>query len=166
MLDLVNKSAYDGFANVAVTVVLIMGIGMGLAAAKQEALLEPIKALLSSVVPSSPLPVILLFGVAGPFLTMYRGPLNPWGLGAALIGILLTTSLPLGLIVTLAWLYDYYVAVNDPKMCIRDRRDGGRPSSGGGIGRSGGRSPLHEATPEWFGDRTEEGSLRSDRHYL
>jgi hypothetical protein len=45
---------------------------------------------------------------------MYRGPLNPWGLGAALIGILLTTSLPLGLIVTLAWLYDYYVAVNDP----------------------------------------------------
>ena len=45
---------------------------------------------------------------------MYRGPLNPWGLGAALIGILLTTSLPIGLIVTLAWLYDYYVAVNDP----------------------------------------------------
>lgn len=114
VLDLVNKSAYDGFANVAVTVVLMMGIGMVLAAAKQEALLEPIKALLSSVVPSSPLPVILLFGVAGPFLTMYRGPLNPWGLGAALIGILLTTSLPLGLIVTLAWLYDYYVAVNDP----------------------------------------------------
>ena len=114
VLDLVNKSAYDGFANVSVTVVLMMGIGMVLAAAKQEALLEPIKALLMGIVPVSPLPVILLFGVVGPFLTMYRGPLNPWGLGAALIGILLTTSLPLGLIVTLAWLYDYYVAVNDP----------------------------------------------------
>lgn len=114
VLDLINKSAYDGFANVAVTIVLMMGIGMVLAAAKQEALLEPIKALLTQVVPTSPIPVILLFGVVGPFLTMYRGPLNPWGLGAALIGILLTTSLPLGLIVTLAWLYDYYVAVNDP----------------------------------------------------
>lgn len=114
VLDLVNKSTYDGFANVAVTVVLMMGIGMVLAAAKQEALLNPIQQLLTMVVPVSPLPVILLFGIAGPFLTMYRGPLNPWGLGAALIGILLTTSLPLGLIVTLAWLYDYYVAVNDP----------------------------------------------------
>ncbi|MCI8664472.1 MAG: hypothetical protein HFG69_14690 [Hungatella sp.] len=114
VLDLINKSAYDGFANVAVTILLMMGIGMVLAAAKQEALLAPVKELLNMIVPSSPLLVILLFGVAGPFLTMYRGPLNPWGLGAALIGILLTTSLPLGLIVTLAWLYDYYVAVNDP----------------------------------------------------
>lgn len=114
VLDLINKSAYDGFANVAVTVVLMMGIGMVLAAAKQEALLNPIQTLLTAIVPTSTIPVILLFGFIGPFLTMYRGPLNPWGLGAALIGILLTTSLPLGLIVTLAWLYDYYVAVNDP----------------------------------------------------
>ena len=114
VLDLINKSAYDGFANVAVTVLIMLGIGMVLAAAKQELLLTPIQQLLSALVPSSPIPVILLFGVVGPFLTMYRGPLNPWGLGAALIGILLTTSLPLGLIVTLAWLYDYYVAVNDP----------------------------------------------------
>lgn len=114
VLDLINKSAYDGFANVSVTVAIMMGIGMVLAAAKQEALQEPITLLLTSIVPTNPLPVILLFGVVGPFLTMYRGPLNPWGLGAALIGILLTTSLPLGLIVILAWLYDYYVAVNDP----------------------------------------------------
>lgn len=114
VLDLINKSTYDGFANVSVTIVIMMGIGMVLAAAKQEALLAPVKTLLTSMVPTTPIPVILLFGVAGPFLTMYRGPLNPWGLGAALIGILLTTSLPVGLIVTLAWLYDYYVAVNDP----------------------------------------------------
>lgn len=114
VLDLINKAAYDGFANVSVTIAIMMGIGMVLAAAKQEALLEPIKILLTSIVPTTPLPVILLFGVVGPFLTMYRGPLNPWGLGAALIGILLTTSLPIGLIVILAWLYDYYVAVNDP----------------------------------------------------
>lgn len=114
VLDLINKAAYDGFANVSVTITIMMGIGMVLAAAKQEALLEPIKILLTSIVPTTPLPVILLFGVVGPFLTMYRGPLNPWGLGAALIGILLTTSLPIGLIVILAWLYDYYVAVNDP----------------------------------------------------
>lgn len=113
-LDLVNKAIFDGFANVSITVALMMGIGMVLAAAKQEQLLAPIQSLLTSIVPVSPVPVILMFGLLGPFLTMYRGPLNPWGLGAALIGILLTTSLPLGLIVTLAWLYDYYVAVNDP----------------------------------------------------
>ena len=113
-LDLVNKAIFDGFGNVSITVVLMMGIGMVLAAAKQEQLLTPIQNLLTAVVPVNPLPVIIVFGLIGPFLTMYRGPLNPWGLGAALIGILLTTSLPLGLIVALAWLYDYYVAVNDP----------------------------------------------------
>lgn len=113
-LDLVNKAIFDGFANVSITVALMMGIGMVLAAAKQEQLLAPIQSLLTSVVPVNPLPIILMFGFLGPFLTMYRGPLNPWGLGAALIGILLTTSLPIGLIVALAWLYDYYVAVNDP----------------------------------------------------
>ncbi len=112
--DLINKSAFDGFANVSVTVVLMMGIGMVLAASKQEALLTPIQNLLTAIVPTAPVLVILVFGLVGPFLTMYRGPLNPWGLGAALIGILLTTSLPIGLIVTLAWVYDYYVAVNDP----------------------------------------------------
>ncbi|MBE7722526.1 hypothetical protein [Lacrimispora indolis] len=113
-LDLINKAAFDGFANVSVTIVIMMGIGMVLAAAKQELLLAPIQALLTKVVPTSPLMIILVFGAIGPFLTMYRGPLNPWGLGAALIGILLGTGLPIGLIVTLAWLYDYYVAVNDP----------------------------------------------------
>lgn len=113
-LDMVNKAAFDGFANVSVTIVIMMGIGMVLEAAKQELLLAPIQGLLTTIVPTAPLMIVLVFGVAGPFLTMYRGPLNPWGLGAALIGILLSTSLPVGLIVTLAWLYDYYVAVNDP----------------------------------------------------
>ncbi len=113
-LDLVNRSSFDGFANVSVTILIMMGIGMVLAAAKQEALLAPMQQMLMSIIPSSPLPVILVFGLLGPFLTMYRGPLNPWGLGAALIGILLNTSLPIGLIISLAWLYDYYVGVNDP----------------------------------------------------
>lgn len=114
IFDLINKSAFDGFANVAVTILIMMGIGMVLAAAKQEALLAQIEQLLSSIIPNAPILLILLFGLLGPFLTMYRGPLNPWGLGAALIGILLTTNLPLGFIVTLAWVYDYFVAVNDP----------------------------------------------------
>ncbi len=114
VFDLINKSAHDGFANIAVTMMLMMGIGMVLAAAKQEPLLNPIQSLLTSIVPNSAIGIIFLFGVLGPFLTMYRGPLNPWGLGAALLGILLTTKLPLGLIITLAWLYDYYVGINDP----------------------------------------------------
>jgi hypothetical protein len=57
---------------------------------------------------------VILFGLIGPILTLYRGPLNPWGLGAALAGILATTSLPLGILVAMFWLYDYFVGVNDP----------------------------------------------------
>ena len=50
-LDLINKAAFDGFANVSVTIVIMMGIGMVLAAAKQELLLAPIQELLTRVVP-------------------------------------------------------------------------------------------------------------------
>ncbi|HBG76134.1 MAG TPA: hypothetical protein DDW86_04165, partial [Clostridiales bacterium] len=91
-LDLINRSSFDGFANVAVTILIMMGIGMVLAAAKQEALLAPMQKMLTGIVPTKALPIILVFGLIGPFLTMYRGPLNPWGLGAALIGILLNTA--------------------------------------------------------------------------
>lgn len=112
--DMLNKSIFDGFSNVAVTIVLMFGIGMVITAAKHELLIGPITALIKNVIPSTSLAVIFIFGLLGPLLTLYRGPLNPWGLGAALAGILATSNLPVGILVTMFWLYDYFVGVNDP----------------------------------------------------
>ncbi len=112
--DMLNKSIFDGFANVAVTVMLMFGIGMVVTAAKHELLVGPITDLIKNVIPTAPVAVVFVFGLLGPLLTLYRGPLNPWGLGAALAGILATSGLPAGILVAMFWLYDYFVGVNDP----------------------------------------------------
>lgn len=113
-LSLLNKAVFDGFANISVTIMLIMGIGMVIKAAGLPELKEPITAILSGIIPSSKLGIILVFGLIGPFLCVYRGPFNPWGLGGALASILLVTDINPGILVAMFWLYDYFVGVNDP----------------------------------------------------
>ena len=112
--DLFTRSLHDALSNSAIQVGLFFGIGMLLNAAKLPELLDPITGLINVIVPTSAVGVVLLFGLLGPFLTMYRGPLNPMGLGAAIAGILATSSIPLGVLVAMFWLYDYFVGVNDP----------------------------------------------------
>lgn len=112
--DMLSKSIFDGFSNVAITIVLMFGIGMVITAAKHPKLVEPIGQMLKLVVPSTSFGVVLVFGVIGPILTLYRGPLNPWGMGAALAGILATGNLPVGILVAMFWVYDYFVGVTDP----------------------------------------------------
>lgn len=113
-LALLNKSIFDGFANIGVTIILIMGIGMVIEAAGLEELRTPITSILTSIVPDSRLGIILLFGLIGPFLCVYRGPFNPWGLGGALASILIFSNINPGILVAMFWLYDYFVGVNDP----------------------------------------------------
>lgn len=113
-LALLNKSIFDGFANISVTIILIMGIGMVIEAAGLEELRTPITAILESIIPDSRLGIILLFGLIGPFLCVYRGPFNPWGLGGALASILIFSNINPGILVAMFWLYDYFVGVNDP----------------------------------------------------
>ena len=113
-LALLNKSIFDGFANIGVTIILIMGIGMVIEAAGLEELRTPITSILTSIVPDSRLGIILLFGLIGPFLCVYRGPFNPWGLGGALASILILSNINPGILVAMFWLYDYFVGVNDP----------------------------------------------------
>jgi hypothetical protein len=114
MQELFNRSLFDAFANVSIVIGLFFGIGMVLNAAKQPELTSRIGAILQAVVPESPLGLIIVFGIIGPFFCMYRGPLNPWGLGAAVAGMLTGSTLPLGFLVAMFWIYDYYVGVGDP----------------------------------------------------
>jgi H+/gluconate symporter-like permease len=112
--DMLNRSIYDGFSNVAVTIALMFGIGMVVTAARHENLITPIGEVLKAIIPSTPLMIVFVFGLLGPILTLFRGPLNPWGLGAALAGILATSSLPAGVLVAMFWIYDIFVGVTDP----------------------------------------------------
>ncbi|MDR0656730.1 MAG: hypothetical protein LBG22_10490 [Treponema sp.] len=114
VFDMLNKCCYEGFSAMAITITLMFGIGMVITAAQHKMLLGPITDVINLIVPTNPVLIVILFGLIGPMLTLYRGPLNPWGLGAALASILATTSLPVGILVAMFWLYDYFVGVNDP----------------------------------------------------
>ncbi|MBX7247060.1 MAG: hypothetical protein K1X53_16295 [Candidatus Sumerlaeaceae bacterium] len=75
-----GKSIMDGVADVAAPVILMLGIGMLVAAAthpKVEGVLTPI---LAPIIPRSAFYYVIFFLLASP-LALYRGPLNEFGLG-------------------------------------------------------------------------------------
>ncbi|HMF28097.1 MAG TPA: hypothetical protein VKE42_04955, partial [Candidatus Cybelea sp.] len=75
-------SAIRGVEDVAPAVVLFMGIGMLLAATQQPQFATALQPLAGGWL-RNPVAYVLLFGVASP-LVLYRGPLNPFGVGIAI----------------------------------------------------------------------------------
>jgi len=110
---LIASSAFDGFQSVALTVVLMFGIGILVTAAQRPELAAPMDSIISAITPTSVIGYILIFGVLGPILTQYRGPMSPWGLGTALVKILAATTLNLPLLLITFIGYDYIVGVTD-----------------------------------------------------
>lgn len=112
--DLVTRSVFEGFSVSALTVSLMFGIGMLVTAAMHPKLVGEIGKMVSYIYPGSVLTFVLLFGVFGPPLTQYRGPMNPWGLGAALAKIMASGALSLQALVAGFWVLDYVVGVSCP----------------------------------------------------
>ncbi|MEP0815452.1 MAG: hypothetical protein HRF49_12435 [bacterium] len=84
--DLLMKSCFEGFRDAAPAVLLMLGIGMLLKATmmpETSALVEP---LIRAAIPRSPLAYVIAFTVLAP-LSLYRGPLNLWGMGSGVVGI-------------------------------------------------------------------------------
>ncbi|MDI3548472.1 MAG: hypothetical protein PWR10_2124 [Halanaerobiales bacterium] len=91
-VNIITKSAYDGISDVAPVIVLMMGIGMLLKTVfhpQVSAIMEPF---LNAVIPSSTIGYILFFSLLAP-LALYRGPLNMWGLGSGIVGLIISLGL-------------------------------------------------------------------------
>lgn len=82
-------AAIRGVEDVAPAVVLFMGIGMLLVATQQPQFSAALQPLVRGEWLRNPVAYVLLFGVASP-LVLYRGPLNPFGVGIAIFTALLT----------------------------------------------------------------------------
>ena len=82
-------AAIRGVEDVAPAVVLFIGIGMLLAATKQPQFAAAMKPLVASNALRNPLVFVAIFGLLSP-LALYRGPLNPFGVGIAVFTVLLT----------------------------------------------------------------------------
>ncbi len=80
-----SSAAVKGVEDVAPAVILLIGIGMLLNATTLPAVKTALAPLIGAFNFSSPLVYVLFFGLLSP-LALYRGPLNPYGIG---IGIFL-----------------------------------------------------------------------------
>jgi hypothetical protein len=90
-VNLVSKSVIEGISSSAPAIALLIGIGMLLNAVMHPGVSQSIQPLISGVLPGSRIGYIILFSVLAP-LSLYRGPLNIWGLGSGIIGIMLAVG--------------------------------------------------------------------------
>lgn len=97
-----SSAAVKGLEDVAPAVILMIGIGMLLNATKLPAVQESLRPLIESVNFHSPLVYVLFFGLLSP-LSLYRGPLNPYGIGIGVYSLISTLGLmpPLALLAAL-----------------------------------------------------------------
>ncbi len=82
-------AAIKGVEDVAPAVVLFIGIGMLFTATKEPAFVAAMHPLAATQALHNPLVFIAIFGLLSP-LALYRGPLNPFGVGIAIFTVLLS----------------------------------------------------------------------------
>lgn len=78
-----TRCIIEGVTNVVPAVIVMMGIGMLYVAVTADQIKQAMAPLLLTVIPTHALPYIIFFTVAAP-LSLYRGPLNIWGMGSGL----------------------------------------------------------------------------------
>ncbi len=78
-----------GVEDVAPAVILMMGIGMLLVAARTPAVAAAVTPVVAALAPRTPLAYVVVFGLLSP-LALYRGPLNPFGVGIGVYTVLAT----------------------------------------------------------------------------
>lgn len=91
-LNAATQAIFEGISAVVPVLVLMMGIGMVLQAMMHPVVSAAVKPYLQGIVPSTPLPYVVVFGLLAP-MSLYRGPLNLFGLGSGLAGLILGTGL-------------------------------------------------------------------------
>ncbi len=87
-VDMLMRAMFEGFKDAAPAVLLMIGIGMLLKATMLPDTASAVSPILEFALPRSPVPYILVFTILAP-LSLYRGPLNLWGMGSGIVGIVL-----------------------------------------------------------------------------
>jgi Mg2+/citrate symporter len=85
---IMTKAALDGLSAAAPAIMLMVAIGMVLRAVFHPAVAAVMQPFLTTVFPSSTIGFILFFAILAP-LALYRGPMNLFGLGAGIAGLVI-----------------------------------------------------------------------------
>lgn len=108
------RTLYGGFEVAAPPIVLFIAIGILLAAVKLPGAVEALEPLVKAVSPQNAVLFVLVFTLLVP-LCLYRGPLNVFGLGAGIAGVLIAAGIyPATAVLGLATSYNQVFGVADP----------------------------------------------------
>jgi hypothetical protein len=87
-MNMLIKAAYDGTASIAPAVLLFIGIGILFLAVTNPFVKEILNPFMLAIIPSSKIAFILFFAILAP-LSLYRGPLNLFGLGSGIAALII-----------------------------------------------------------------------------
>ncbi|KAB8165831.1 TRAP transporter large permease subunit [Streptomyces sp. 3MP-14] len=108
------RTLYASFDVAAAPIVLFVAIGILLAAVQLPGSVEALEPLVRNVSPQNPVLFVLVFGALVP-LCLYRGPLNVYGLGAGIAGVLIAAGIyPAVAVLGLTTSYNQVFGVADP----------------------------------------------------
>ncbi|WP_333748980.1 TRAP transporter large permease subunit [Streptomyces sp. IBSBF 2394] len=108
------RTLYGGFEVAAPPLALFVAIGILLAAVKLPGAVDELEPLMKAVSPQNPVLFVIVFTVLVP-LCLYRGPLNVFGLGAGIAGVLIATGIyPAVAVLGMATSYNQVFGVADP----------------------------------------------------
>ncbi|GGJ91153.1 transporter [Streptomyces camponoticapitis] len=108
------RTLYGGFEIAAAPIVLFIAIGILLAAVKLPGAVEALEPLIKAVSPQNPVLFVVVFTLLVP-LCLYRGPLNVYGLGAGIAGVLIAAGIyPAVAVLGIATSYNQVFGVSDP----------------------------------------------------
>ncbi|TDD39166.1 TRAP transporter large permease subunit [Saccharopolyspora elongata] len=108
------RTLYAAFEVAAPPIVLFVAIGILLAAVKLPGAIEALNPLVGAVAPGHPVVFVLVFTLLVP-LCLYRGPLNVFGLGAGIAGVLIAAGIyPAVAVLGMTASYNQVFGVSDP----------------------------------------------------
>ena len=108
------RSLYRAFTVAAPPIALFIAIGMLLAAVNLPGAKNALKPIVAAISPAGPVWFVVVFVILVP-LCLFRGPLNVFGLGAGVAGVLVSGGIyPLSAVVGLMASYNQVFGVSDP----------------------------------------------------
>ncbi|MFC4565171.1 transporter [Nocardiopsis mangrovi] len=108
------RTLYRSFDVAAPPIVLFIAIGMLLAAVNLPGAIDALNPIVTAISPSSPWLFVAVFAVLVP-LCLYRGPMNIFGLGAGVAGVLISGGIyPPSAVLGMMASYGQVLGVSDP----------------------------------------------------
>lgn len=112
--SLMLRTAYRGFEVSAAPAYLFIAIGMLLTAVRAPGIIPALQPIVSVVAPHSVVVFAIVFAILGP-LSLYRGPLNVYGMGVGIAAVFLTLhTYPALVVLGLMASFNQILGVSDP----------------------------------------------------